>query len=504
VNVTETQSILPLLVFAIPIAFSIPILTLGRRYGACREWLALAGLAATLAVTVVIYQEVVGGEARALVWHEWFYIDGLSLLMEFVGSVVGIIVVLYSAKYMNQKYPSGSAAGPRLSLYYGLTVLFVGLMNWTCATNSLFMLYVALEISTLATVYLVAFDWQRKSLEAAYKYLILITVGVVFSLLGGVLLLCASGGGETLWLSEMGELAAEVPRTIALLSCGLFIVGFGTKAGLVPFHGWVPDAYAEAPAPISVLLSGVVTKMGAYALARTVFVFAPHYREVVLLAAIMGSISMILGIVMAFAQTDLKRLLAYSSVSEAGFIVAGLGLGTYLGIYGGLFQLVNHTILKGLLFLCSGALLYALGSRSIVQLRTMPKKMLVTGFCFIVAALAIGGMPPFSAFMSELTLFLGLADSDLLWTSVVLIVAGFLTVVVLVWAGYRIFWAKPSPQLAPVSDTGPKEGKEIPPLMWGCMLFLAILTLFLGLYPQAIYPLLDSATNGVMAISAVP
>ena len=113
-------------------------------------------------------------------------------------------------------------------------------------------------------------------------------------------------------------------------------------------------------------------------------------------------------------------------------------------------------------------------------------------------------MPPFSAFMSELTLFLALGASKLLWASIVLIVAGFLTVVALVWAGYRIFWAKPVTELAPVMNPGPKEGKEVPPLMWGGMLFLAILSLFFGLYPQAIYPLLNSAANGIMAISAVP
>jgi formate hydrogenlyase subunit 3/multisubunit Na+/H+ antiporter MnhD subunit len=365
------------------------------------------------------------------------------------------------------------------------------------------MLYVALEISTLATVYLVAFDWQRKSFEAAYKYLLLISVGVIFSLLGGSLLYFASGTGETLLLSKLGEIAPEIPRTIVLLSCGLFIAGFGTKAGLIPFHSWLPDAHAEAPAPISVLLSGVIIKMGAYALARTITVFAPHFREVVLMAVIMGSVSMILGIIMAFAQNDLKRLLAYSSVSEMGFIVSGLGLGTYLGIYGGLFQLINHTMMKGLLFFCSGALLYAVGSRNISELRLMPKKMIVTCFCFIVAALAIGGMPPFGAFMSELTLFLALGASKLLWASVVLIVAGFLTVVALVWAGYRIFWSKPAYQLTPAMNPGLKEGKEVPPLMWGGMIFLAILSLFFGLYPQAIYPLLNSAANGIMAISAI-
>jgi hydrogenase-4 component F len=500
-KVTVIHSIFPLLIFLIPVAFSIPILTLGRRYKVFREWFALAVLIVTLAVTVLIYQQIIpSGGLKALSWHGWLYLDGLSLLMEFVASIMSIIIVLYSIKYLTQQVPGGSLSEGRLSLYYGLLVLFVGLMNWACVINSLIMLYVTLEGSTLATVYLVAYDWQKKSIEAGFKYLLLISVGMIFSLLAGILLYCVSGTGPALFLSTLGSRVPEIPRTIALVCCGLFIVGFGTKAGLVPFHAWLPDAHAEAPAPISALLSGVIIKMGAYALARTVTVFAPHYREIVIFIAIIGSVTMILGIIMALAQDDLKRLLAYHSVSQTGYIVAGLGLGTYLGLYGGLFHLINHAIFKGLLFFCSGALLYAARSRSISGLSSIPKKIKVTAFCFFVAGLALGGMPPFNGFMSKFTIFVALADSVLLWAAIISAIAAFLTTVCLVHAGYRIFWTKP----VPVANPGPKEAKEVPPLMWGGMLFLAILCILFGVYPQVVYPLLNSATNGILAISAVP
>lgn len=500
-EVTEIQSILPVLVIGIPIVFSIPIFFV-KGYKTFYEGFALAGLVATLIITALIYLKVVAaGELTALVWHEWLYVDGLSILMELIVSIMSIIIVLYSMRYIAHELPEASER--RLSLYYGLLLLFVGIMNWTCATNSLIMLYVTLELGTLATAYLVAFDWQKRSLEAGYKYLLLITVGVVFSLLGGVLLYCATGSKGALFLNELGKLAPQIPRTIALVSCGLFVAGFGTKAGLIPFHAWLPDAHAEAPAPISVLLSGVIIKMGAYSLVRTVTIFAPLYREAVLFMAIIGSVTMILGILMALAQDDLKRLLAYSSVSEMGFIVAGLGLGTYLGIYAGLFHMVNHTIMKGLLFFCSGALLYAAGSRKISELKYIPKKMLITNFCFIVAALAIGGMPPFNGFMSELALTLALGESGLLWAAVILVVAAFLTLVALIWAGYRIFWTKPELKLAP-ANPGHREVGEVPPLMWGGMLFLALLCILFGIYPQVLYPLLNSVTNGIMAILPAP
>jgi formate hydrogenlyase subunit 3/multisubunit Na+/H+ antiporter MnhD subunit len=209
---------------------------------------------------------------------------------------------------------------------------------------------------------------------------------------------------------------------------------------------------------------------------------------------------MILGIIMALAQDDLKRLLAYHSVSQTGYIVAGLGLGTYLGLYGGLFHLINHAIFKGLLFFCSGALLYAARSRSINGLSSIPKKIKVTAFCFFAAGLALGGMPPFNGFMSKFTIFVALADSVLLWAAIISAIAAFLTTVCLVHAGYRIFWTKP----VPVANPGPKEAKEVPPLMWGGMLFLAILCILFGVYPQVVYPLLNSATNGILANLAVP
>ncbi len=188
-KVTEIQSILPLLVFLIPIAFSIPVLTLGRRSKAFREWFALAGFIVTFLLTVLIYIRIIPpGGLKALIWHDWFYLDGLSLLMEFVVSIMGILVILYSMRYLSPQGPGSSNKEEKLSLYYGLLLLFAGLMNWACVINSLIMLYVTLEGSTLATVYLVAYDWQRKSIEAGFKDLLLISVGMIFSLLAGILL----------------------------------------------------------------------------------------------------------------------------------------------------------------------------------------------------------------------------------------------------------------------------------------------------------------------------
>jgi hydrogenase-4 component F len=497
-NLREVPSILAILVFAVPIGFAALIFAVGRVHRIFREGLALLGLVVTCGISLNIYSHVLGGEVLTE-WNENLYVDGLSALMEVLGSAFGIVIVLYSIRYIT-RHQIGMPLNPwRHTYFYGLLVLFIGMLNWTCATNSLILMWVSLEATTLCSALLVTFYWQKESMEAGYKYLLLVSVGVTLALLGCVLVYAAAvpflPGQDVLLLTEIGKIAKLMPESVVLIACAMFVAGFGTKAGLIPFHAWLPDAHAEAPVPISALLSGIVIKIGAYALARTVTIFAPYYEAVVVFVAIMASVSMLIGIIMAWAQDDLKRLLAYHSVSQMGYVVQGLGLGTYLGIYGGLFHLVNHALFKGLLFLCAGALMYAAGSRKISELSTVAKKMPITAFCFIVAALSMGGLPPFNGFMSKLTLFLALAERGLLWVAIISIIVSFLTLACLTHAAYRIFWRKPV-----INANSTNTVKEVPTLMQLSMLVLALSCILLGVYPHLIYPMLDSATNCILMI----
>lgn len=497
-NLREAQSILPILVFLVPIGFACLIFALGRVHRIFREGLALLGLVVTFIISLAICGRVLNGELLVF-WNRNIYVDGLSALMEVLGSGLGIIIVLYSIKYLTH-HQIGMPLNPwRHTYFYALLVLFVGTLNWTCAINNLIMMWVSLEATTLSSAFLVTFYWKRESMEAGYKYLLLISVGVTLALLGCVLIYAAAvpflSGQNVLLLTEIGKIAKLMPESVVLIACAMFVAGFGTKAGLIPFHAWLPDAHAEAPVPVSALLSGIVIKIGAYALARTVTIFAPHYGAVVIFIAILASVSMFIGIVMALVQDDLKRLLAYSSISQIAYVIEGLGLGTYLGIYGGLFHLVNHTIVKAMLFLCAGALMYSAGSRKISELGMVMKKMPATAFCFFIGALAIGGLPPFNCFMSKLTLFLALGNRGLLWAAIIGMVTGLLTVACFVWATYRIFWRKPA-----VANNPETVIKEIPLLMQVSMIILALGTILLGIYPQLIFPMLDSATTSILRI----
>jgi hydrogenase-4 component F len=499
------ESLLPILVFVIPTACGIISLSLRRINSIVHGTIAVAGLLGTLCVAILITTEVLRGNVLTA-FSNTVYADGLSALMELLGCGMGILVAIYSLRYIPVHVAHRSDAPQRLSTYYGLLLLFLGMMNWTCVTNNIVWLYVTLEATTLATAFLVTFYWDRRSLEAGYKYLMLVTVGVIFSLFGLVLIYAGAielpemKGRDVLLITELSRVGPKISYSVVLLANALILAGFGAKAGLVPFHAWLPDAHAEAPAPISALLSGIVIKVGAYAMARTVTIFAPQYPAVVVFVAIMASLSMVTGILMALVQDDIKRMLAYSSVSQIGYVVEGLGFGTYLGIYGALFHLMNHTIVKALLFLTAGAVAHVTGTRRMSELGGLARHMPVVAVCFFIGAIAIGGLPPFNMFMSKFTLFMAAADVGLLWAAVIAVFTGLLTVACFLRAAARIFWGAPCKVIQPAAVAANGGEVRLPITMLIPMVILAILTIALGIYPGLVHPLLDSATMCILKI----
>jgi hydrogenase-4 component F len=496
----ETQAVsssLPALAFLVPLAAG-ALVFFGRGLG---RWfwqgLAIAASLAMSAIGAAMIRTVVAGGVLVS-WGNELRVDALSALLVVTIGGLGLLTSIYSVRYVMQPAMLGrvgaAAAGRRLPLFYGLLLWFLATMAWGCVTNNLIMLYVAVEATTLTSGLLVAFYWDRRALEAGYKYLMLLTIGITFALFGCVLIYAAASatgrltGGQALLISEVKHVAHLFPAGTALLAVAFLLVGFGTKAGVAPFHPWLPDAHAEAPTPISVLLSGVMIKMAVYALARTVSIFYPQWPQLTLFAVALGVFTMILGIVLALAQDDLKRLLAYSSVSQIGYVLAGIGLGTYLGCYGGLFHLLNHAVIKALLFMCVGAVIYATGARRISELGGLARKMPITSACFFLGALAIAGMPPFNGFMSKLTVYLALARAGMWWAAGAAIAVSLLTLVVVVRAARAVFWGAPGGATLALPAL-----REVPASMWLPMAVLAAICLLLGVAPQMPYPLLDHA-----------
>jgi proton-translocating NADH-quinone oxidoreductase chain N len=495
-------SALTQLVFFAPALAGLLAWSLGRGRPVVSEVFAVLGAAATFLVSAAIASRVLGGEILTG-WGLELRVDSLSGLLVLLISGVTLPATVFAIRYMRRRRlldDNGTdVTDALLPRFYGLYLLVLSTMLWGCVTNNIIMLYVAVEATTIASGLLVAFYWDRRALEASYKYLLLLTVGITFALFASVLLYASAvphlGGTNAMLISELQGVAALIPRSLAIFVVALFVVGFGTKAGVAPFHPWLPDAYSEAPSPVSALLSGAMCKMAAYALARTITIFFPAYPPLTVFIVVLGAFTMLLGGIMALVQDDLKRLLAYSSVSQMGYVIMGLGFGTYLGVYGGLFHLLHHGVVKALLFLCIGAVIYATSSRSMSQLGGLGKRMPVTAVCFFIGAFSIAGLPPFSGFMSKLTIFVAGAQAGM-WSAVgVAIFTSLLTLIVVVRAGQAVFWGSPkSPALTLESV------KEAPASLYVAMAALAAVSILLGVYPQLAYPLLNKATLSIAGV----
>jgi multicomponent Na+:H+ antiporter subunit D len=225
--------------------------------------------------------------------------------------------------------------------------------------------------------------------------LILLGIGILYS------------ATSTLTMAKIAEILPTLDVKLTYWVGAIFLAGFGLKAAIIPFHAWLPDAHSSAPAPISAMLSGVFIKsLGVYVLIRlffNVFGGVAVFNEVFL---VIGAISMIIGVFLALGQWDIKRLLAYHSISQIGYIIIGIGLATNLGILGGVFHLFNHAIFKALLFYNAGVLEMTTGTRDLRQMGGLAKKLPTTSFTSMIASLSIAGLPPFNGFFSKLIIFI--------------------------------------------------------------------------------------------------
>jgi hydrogenase-4 component F len=322
----------------------------------------------------------------------------------FVGAISG----LYSVGYMRLEYDDNHVS--RVRLFYALFQVFVFTMLLAVTADNLGVMWVAVEGTALATVFLVNLHENPTGLEAAYKYLIISSVGIALAFMGTVLMYYAASTevGEIglSWTSLIG-VAGRLDPAIVKLSFVFILIGYGTKAGLAPMQTWLPDAHSEAPPPISALMSGVVVNVGLYALMRfkavTDIAAGPAFSSTWLLR--FGLLSIALAAAFLVSQRNYKRMLAYSSVEHSGIVALGLGFGGYWGVLGALLHMINHALAKSMLFLLSGSIAMKYGTTEIQGVRGLLKAAPWTGFAFLTGILALIGLPPFGPFMSEFIIF---------------------------------------------------------------------------------------------------
>lgn len=372
------------------------------------RWLALLVLLADLVPLCLAGQKIQGN--NTLLWQQGMVqltLDGIGFLLAAVVLGLSILVVAFSSSYMRAEVGEEK--------FYALLVAMVGMMIGLCSAADLFNLWVWFEAMAVTSYMLVAFYRdQPASLEAGFKYLVQSATGSILVLLGISLVFASTG---TLSLTAMGSSGPLNGLTLA--AGALFVIGFGVKIALVPVHTWLPDAHSQAPSGISAMLSGVVIETGLIALLRVLIPFSNEPGRMATWGTLLlgfAVVNMLVGNLMALRQTQVKRLLAYSSISHIGYMLVGIGIalvfGQPAGAAGAFFHMITHAAMKGLAFLSAGALLYAIhlsrGEHAplvLDDLNGAARRYPLAAFAFSVAVLGLGGLPPLAGFMSKWQIF---------------------------------------------------------------------------------------------------
>lgn len=402
-------------------------------------------------------------------------LDGLSSLLLLAINVVAAAAMLFSIRYMEQY----TAKTKYLSLY----LLMVGGMNGVVLSGDIFNLFVFLEIASLASYALVGFGCEHEELEASFKYMVLGSIASAFILFAIALVYGNTGTLNMAYISKaIKDSGINAGLAFAL---AMFMAGFGLKAALVPFHAWLPDAHPSAPAPISAMLSGVLIKaLGVYSISRIIFnVFGVSVPVGWVLIAL-GVLSMVIGVFLAVGQWDFKRLLAYHSISQMGYVILGLGIGALIlarngriewaamAVLGGLFHLVNHSVFKSLLFLTSGSVEMSTGTRQLKEMSGLGEKLPFTRATCTVASASIAGVPPFNGFWSKMILVIASVQAGFLGLAAVTVVVSLVTLISFLKIQRYVFLGELPENL--------KETKENKGYMLVAMVFLACLCLLMG------------------------
>ena len=470
-------------VLPIGVAFMLPLL--GRVAPRLRAGAAGLATLCTLVFALSMTPRILGGEV--LVYHlgGWspavginLVVDGLGLILALLSSFLAFLVMIYSVGYMPRE--------KALTNYYTLLLILLAGMNGFVLTGDIFNMFVFLEVMSIASYGLVAYHGRRDDLEASFKFQVISTLGTLLLLLGVATI-----------YSEMGTLnmaliaSHEEISTPTVFATALILIGFGVKAALIPLHAWLPDAYSEAPSPISAVFAGIMTKAGVYGIIRLLYTMLGLKLGVVTYLTFVGLATLVFGGVMALVQTNLKRLLAYSSISQMGYVIMAMSFGTRQGLQGGIFHLINHGIMKALLFFCAGAIIFRTGKKDLDELGGLSRKMPVTATCFIIGALAASGIPPFNGFLSKWTIFSAGLGANMVFATIVAIMTNIVTLAYFLRAIQKVFFGPPTH----------RNLREAPPLLLIPMVSLALLCLLLGLFPETVLALVETAIGSLLTPS---
>jgi len=507
----------------LPLLLSPVAYVLGRKMGPTPAmWFTFAIL---LYTTVLVIQAALGGTAEEhYPWTDMFgefgfLLDGLASPFAIMIYVLSTILVLYSKPYMIHKFheqfeeeqkqvhSSGGQSSivestsltnyvnAKSGLYFALYLVFaMGMLGTVLATN-LIEFYIFFEVMLIPGFFLVALWGDGPRRKIGLMFLFWTHAGAVVLLLGFLMIGLTIGSFDFADIHE-----SEIPEDIVMISAIAIAIGLGVKLAVFMFHIWLPYVHGSAPTPISALLSPAMIGIGAYGIFRLIVEFLPStYADLSIWFHIWGLVTMIYGGAMALMQDDLKRLLAYSSISQMGYILFGIGSMSSFGLAGAEMMYVTHALGKGILFMMAGIIIVKVGTRSISKLGGLAGKMPITAVCAVIGALTIMGVPPTSGFMGEWILFYGALETAIEDGSTVRavtfglgLIATALTMSYILWMLKRVFFGKTPEHLENVT-----EGSWY---MTAPMMVLAGFTVVVGIYPDIFLKTIIPYMQGVLGV----
>ena len=407
-----------------------------------------------------------------------FLVDMVSLPIGVIVAVVSMLSCLYSIKYMEKEHDQGS--------YYANLLLFMtGMIGVVFAAN-LIQFYLFWELMLIPSYLLIA-NWgtSKDRLSIGFKYFIFTHIGALSMLLGILSIFVYT---ETFNILELPSKASAIPSHMTIVIFILLLIGFLVKMAAFPVHTWLPDAHSEAPTPISAMLSGIMIKCGAYGMVRILLTtFGPTLIRTSDYLTVLGVITIVYGGLMALAQTDIKRLLAYSSISQMGYIMFGLGAASKLGVMGGLLHIINHAVCKSLLFMCAGAIIHQTGTRDIRELGGLVGKMPITAVACLIGAISLAGIPPLNGFWSEWMIFGGGLASGKGLITILGVLSTIITAGYYLWFAWRAFFG--------AIPKGLNDVKEGPFWLLAPIIILTAFSILLGVLPGLVLEYITPAAE---------
>jgi multicomponent Na+:H+ antiporter subunit D len=475
------------LLIAIPLisAFFVPVIKAASKK-AVMPFLVLVTAAQTAAAAWVFNEVYTTGKPIIVMAGAWrppvginLYIGHFAALFVFIVAAVSFLLSIYNFKTIKIE-PIDKYAMLFLLLMLGATGMI--------ATGDIFNLFVFMEITSITAYALTAYNKTGEAAEASMKYMILGGIGSSFFLIGIAIVYGSLG---TLNMAQIAQLAGSMNATAAQAGLALLIFGLAVEAELFPLNAWAPDAYQAAPHPVTVMFSAFVVKAGLYAAARLLYIMQSvgSWHSVLKLVVIMATLTVLVAEFSALRQRNVKRMIAYSSISQVGFIALALALGTQAGVDAGVFHMVNHAIVKALLFIAVGYVAVELGGAEMENFRGLGRRMPITAFSITIGSLAVIGIPMFNVFWSKLRIILATVDVGYTWAAALVLIASVVEAVYYLRLLHVIWFEGSGERITESAALG------------AIMLLLVALVIVIGVYPDYVWNLAQKAGADIFNVA---